>query len=47
MGHTNETAQLLTVPPYVIACAATVATGFVTDKYRTRGLFVIGIASVA
>ncbi|OAL49681.1 MFS general substrate transporter [Pyrenochaeta sp. DS3sAY3a] len=47
MGHTNETAQLLTVPPYVLACAATVGAGFWTDKRQTRGVYVIGIACVA
>jgi MFS family permease len=47
MGYSNETAQLLTVPPYVLACIATVGAGFVTDKHRTRGVYVIGIASVA
>ncbi|KAH7349083.1 major facilitator superfamily domain-containing protein [Pyrenochaeta sp. MPI-SDFR-AT-0127] len=40
MGHTNETAQLMTVPPYVVACAATVGAGFVTDKRQTRGVYV-------
>jgi predicted MFS family arabinose efflux permease len=47
MGHTNERAQLLTVPPYVVACIGTIAAGFVTDKYHTRGIFIIGIASLA
>lgn len=47
MGHTNETAQLMTVPPYVVACAATVGAGFVTDKRQTRGAYVIGIATIA
>ncbi|KAF2844676.1 MFS general substrate transporter [Plenodomus tracheiphilus IPT5] len=47
MGYSNENAQLLTVPPYVLACAATVGAGFFTDKRGTRGVYVISIAFVA
>ncbi|KAI8943323.1 hypothetical protein NX059_001341 [Plenodomus lindquistii] len=46
MGYSNENAQLLSVPPYVLACIATISLGFWTDK-RGRGVYVIGIASVA
>jgi len=41
MGHTNNTAQLMTVPPYVTACAATILGGYLADKYKQRGIFMI------
>lgn len=47
LGYTNEKAQLMTVPPYILACIATIGMGFWTDKRRTRGVYVIGIAAVA
>ncbi|KAB2111439.1 hypothetical protein AG0111_0g997 [Alternaria gaisen] len=47
MGYTNETAQLLTVPPYFLACLGTVGIGFAADRLRIRGLFVIGLATIA
>ncbi|RYN27408.1 hypothetical protein AA0112_g7867 [Alternaria arborescens] len=47
MGYTNETAQLLTVPPYFLACLGTVGIGFAADRLRIRGLFVIGLAALA
>ncbi|KAH6641941.1 major facilitator superfamily domain-containing protein [Boeremia exigua] len=47
MGHSNEKAQLMSVPPYILACIATVGAGFVTDRHHRRGIYIIGIASVA
>lgn len=41
MGHTNNTAQLMTVPPYVVACAATISGGILADKCKQRGIFMI------
>ena len=41
MGHSNEKAQLMTVPPYVVACAFTILAGWVADKKKQRGLFMI------
>ena len=41
LGYTNETAQLMTVPPYVVACAFCITGGYLADKYKTRGIFMI------
>lgn len=45
MGYSNEVAQLMSVPPYVTACAATVGAGFLADKHGQRGIYVIGFAA--
>lgn len=43
LGYTDpKLAQLMTVPPYVVACVMCVATGFAADRLRTRGLFQMG-----
>ena len=42
MGFSNERAQLLTVPPYVVACFFTIGGGYFADKYQTRGPFMMG-----
>ncbi|KAK7403501.1 hypothetical protein QQX98_010731 [Neonectria punicea] len=47
MGHTAELAQLMSVPPYVTACLATVLGGFAADKQRKRGVYVISFCCVA
>ncbi|KAH8155576.1 uncharacterized protein LAJ45_00586 [Morchella importuna] len=41
MGYTNEQSQLMTVPPYVFACAATITGGYLADKKGQRGIFMI------
>lgn len=38
MGYTSTRAQLLSVPPYVLAAAGTIAVGFIADRTRQRGL---------
>jgi hypothetical protein len=52
MGYTANTAQLLSVPPYVCAAVLTIAIGFIADRTKQRGLcniFVslLGIAGFA
>lgn len=47
LGYTNEMAQLMTVPPYVVACLFTVGGGFAADKHGQRGLYMIGFCLVA
>ncbi|KAL3451757.1 major facilitator superfamily domain-containing protein [Aspergillus insuetus] len=47
LGYKNETAQLMTVPPYVVACVFTLAGGFLADKQRQRGLYMIFFNVVA
>ncbi|KAF2456668.1 major facilitator superfamily transporter [Lineolata rhizophorae] len=47
LGYTNERAQLMTVPPYVVACAFCIAGGYSADKHKQRGLYMIGFNLVA
>merc|ERR1712000_501543 len=42
LGYTNETAQLMTVPPYVVACICCITGGWLVDRMQTRGVFMIG-----
>ncbi|KAF8600849.1 MFS general substrate transporter [Ceratobasidium sp. AG-I] len=42
MGYTAERSQLLSVPPYVLACILTVAAGITADRLKTRGPFMVG-----
>ncbi|KIW42401.1 uncharacterized protein PV06_05956 [Exophiala oligosperma] len=44
MGYKNVHAQLLSVPPYAVAAAATIFIGFVADRTGKRGYCNIGIA---
>lgn len=39
VGYTATTANLLTVPVYVLACIVTCTVGFLADRYGNRGLF--------
>ncbi|KAG9240378.1 major facilitator superfamily domain-containing protein [Calycina marina] len=39
MGYTNETSQLMTIPPYVVACIFTIGVGYITDKAKQRGIY--------
>ncbi|KAJ7451736.1 major facilitator superfamily domain-containing protein [Mycena galericulata] len=47
LGFTAAQAQLLTVPPFVCGCIATIGVGFLSDKYNLRGPFIIGPCLVA
>lgn len=47
LGHKNEVAQLMTVPPYFVACIFTVLGGWAADKHRQRGLYMIGFCLTA
>ncbi|TVY38907.1 putative transporter [Lachnellula occidentalis] len=47
MGYSNNTAQLLTVPVYIVACFCTVAGNYASDKTRRRGIFVMGFEITA
>ena len=42
LGYTNNTAQLMTVPPYVVACFCCISGGYAADRLKTRGIFMIG-----
>lgn len=47
MGYTNNQAQLMSVPPYVCACFFTIAASWLADRWRTRGMFLMGFQVVA
>jgi len=42
LGYTNNNAQLMTVPPYVVACFCTLIVGWAADRSKQRGVYVIG-----
>lgn len=47
LGYANAQAQLLTIPPFVCGCIATIIVGFLSDRYNLRGPFIIGGSFVA
>ncbi|TVY16389.1 putative transporter protein [Lachnellula arida] len=47
MGYSNNAAQLLTVPVYIVACFCTLAGNYASDKARRRGIFVMGFEITA
>jgi nitrate/nitrite transporter NarK len=47
LGYTNNTAQLMTVPPYIVACFMCITGGWAADRLRTRGVFMIGFSLTA
>jgi len=47
LGYANNQAQLMTVPPYVVACVFCVSAGWYADKMGQRGIFMIGFMAMA
>ncbi|KAF2098646.1 major facilitator superfamily transporter, partial [Rhizodiscina lignyota] len=47
LGYTNNSAQLMSVPPYVVACFLCISAGFIEDRHRQRGIYQIGFCLVA
>jgi len=47
MGYKNNTAQLMSAPPYVSACLCTILASYVADKVRQRGVFILGFDVIA
>ncbi|KAK7756579.1 hypothetical protein SLS62_001416 [Diatrype stigma] len=47
MGYAANEAQLMSVPPYVCACAATIAASWGADRLRRRGAFLCAFQLVA
>lgn len=47
MGYTANNAQLMSVPPYVCACFFTIIASWFADRYRKRGVFLLGFQLVA
>lgn len=41
MGYTNNESQLMSVPPYVVACFCTISAGYLADRSGQRGLYMI------
>jgi MFS family permease len=42
LGYSAARAQLLTVPPFVAGCIATIIVGILSDRYNLRGPFIVG-----
>ncbi|KAH6664667.1 high-affinity nicotinic acid transporter [Halenospora varia] len=47
MGYTANEAQLMSVPPYVVACFFTIVASYVADRVRSRGVFMCGFQIIA
>ncbi|KAG8803411.1 hypothetical protein FRC17_006182 [Serendipita sp. 399] len=47
MGYKDNTAQLMTVPPYIVACFFTISGGALADRFKQRGVFMIGFCLLA
>jgi len=47
LGYSSANAQLLSVPPFVVGCVATIIVGIYSDKRHLRGPFIVGSAFVA
>ncbi|KAL4973567.1 major facilitator superfamily domain-containing protein [Aspergillus desertorum] len=47
LGYQNEEAQLMTVPPYVVACVFCITGGFLADRQGQRGIYMIFFNVVA
>ncbi|KAI9786773.1 MAG: hypothetical protein M1816_007780 [Peltula sp. TS41687] len=46
LGYSSVRAQLLSVPPYAVACLFTVMVGYLADRTRQRGVFNIGFSLI-
>jgi MFS family permease len=46
-ASTRELSQLMTVPPYVVACIFCVSAGWYADRLGQRGIFMIGFMVIA
>ncbi|RVX69314.1 hypothetical protein B0A52_06908 [Exophiala mesophila] len=47
LGYTDNQAQLMSVPPYIVACFCCITGGWAADKLKTRGVFMIGFSITA
>ena len=47
MGYTANEAQLMSVPPYVVACFFTIIASWLADRVKQRGVFMLGFQLVA
>ncbi|KAF8157195.1 major facilitator superfamily domain-containing protein [Crassisporium funariophilum] len=47
MHYTNNQAQLMSVPPYVVGCIATITAGYAADRSKKRGVYMMGFCLIA
>lgn len=47
MGFTSNSAQLMSVPPYVCACVFTIGASFLADRTKQRGVFLLAFQLLA
>jgi MFS family permease len=47
LGYKDGQAQLMSAPPYIVACFCCIMSGYFADKTKQRGVFVIGFNSLA
>lgn len=47
MGYANTTSQLISVPPYVVGCLATIGGGYFADRTKRRGVYMMGFNIIA
>lgn len=47
LGYTAATAQLMSVPPYIVAAVTTVLAGYLSDRLQRRGVVIMGFAGLA
>ncbi|KAH7118275.1 hypothetical protein B0J13DRAFT_199927 [Dactylonectria estremocensis] len=47
LGYSNATAQLMSTPPYIVACAICIGAGWWADKVQQRGIFMIAFTAMA
>ena len=45
-GYSTTQTQMMTIPVYAAAGVAAIAVGYLSDRFRSRGLFVVGCFSV-
>jgi MFS family permease len=47
LGYADNAAQLMTVPPYALACLCTIAGSYFADRAGQRGIFLLGFELLA
>ncbi len=47
LGFSANKAQLMTVPPYVVACVCTIGASYAADKARQRAVFILSFQAIA
>ena len=47
MGYSSTQAQLMSVPPYAVGCIVTIGAGYLGDRFRRRGIFMLLFSATA